>query len=58
MNNEVKEILAAASSKGKFTGNQELAYQVGVLAAWIARLSKNDSKIIVEIKQRSVGQRK
>lgn len=52
MNSEIKDILTAASSKGKFEGNQELAYQLGVLAAWIVRLSKNDSTIMAELKQR------
>lgn len=49
----IEEVLKAASSKGKFEGSQELAYQVGVLAAWVARLSKHDSLIMREIEIRN-----
>lgn len=53
MNLAIEEVLNAVSSKGKFEGNLELAYQVGVLAAWVARLAKNDSLIMREISQRN-----
>jgi len=53
MNLAIEEVLKATSSKGKFDGTQELAYQVGVLAAWVARLAKNDSQLMREIDSRN-----
>jgi len=49
MKSDIKEVLDAVSSRGRFTGKNELAYQVGVLAGWISRLAKQDSQIKHEL---------
>ena len=49
INKQVEDILNAASSNGRFTGEMEIAYQLGVLAGWLARLSKDDWYIQQEV---------
>ena len=52
MKSDIKQVLEAVSSKGRYTGNNELAYQVGVLAAWINRLAKHDYGVSCELARR------
>ena len=49
---EISEVLRAVSSNGKYKGQLETAYQLGVLAAWVARLSKSDWSVSAELNQR------
>ena len=49
MKSDIKEVLDAVSSKGRYTGKNELAYQVGVLAAWVSRLARQDSQVRKEL---------
>lgn len=53
MKKEIEEVLAACSSRGRYKGNTELAYQMGVMAAWIARLANTDSAVMRELKTRA-----
>lgn len=52
MKSDIEQVLDAVSSRGRFTGKNELAYQVGVLAAWISRLAKQDRFISNELATR------
>jgi len=52
MKAEINEVLRAVSSNGKYKGQLETAYQLGVLAAWVARLSKSDWSVSAELNQR------
>jgi len=49
---EISEVLKAVSSNGRYKGQVETAYQLGVLAAWVARLSKSDWSVNAELTQR------
>ena len=52
MKSDIKEVLDAVSSKGRFTGKNELAYQAGVLAAWVSRLAKENYGVRYELMER------
>ena len=58
MDVKVKEVLAAVSSQGRLTGSAETAYQLGVLAAWIARLAAEDWTVRRELELRIENTRK
>ena len=49
----IVRVLNAVSSDGTYKDANEIAYQLGVLAAWIAREAKNHHNIAVELEQRT-----
>lgn len=52
MNQDIKDVLDSVGSQGKHTGHDETVYQLGVLAAWIARLAKTDWSVRSELEAR------
>jgi hypothetical protein len=52
MNSEINNVLKAVGSNGKYTGNLETTYQLGVMAAWINRISKYDWSVNAELAKR------
>lgn len=52
MKSDIKEVLDAVSSRGRFTGKNELAYQLGVLASWVSRLAKQNYSVRYELTER------
>jgi hypothetical protein len=52
MNSEIQRVLDAVGSSGKHKGSDETAYQLGVLAAWIARLANTDWSVRSELEVR------
>ena len=49
---EIIDVLNAASSCGQYKNADEIAYQLGLLSAWIVRLSKQHYDVELELKQR------
>ena len=49
----IVKVLNAVSSDGTYKDGNEVAYQLGVLAAWIAREAKNHPNIAMELEQRT-----
>ena len=52
MNQDIREVLESVTSHGKHTGHNETVYQLGVLAAWVARLAKTDWAVRAELQAR------
>lgn len=49
---EIIDVLNAVSSGGQYKNADEIAYQLGLLSAWIVRLSKQHYDVELELKQR------
>lgn len=49
---EIIDVLNAVSSCGQYKNADEIAYQLGLLSAWIVRLSKQHYDVELELKQR------
>ena len=49
---EIIDVLHAVSSCGQYKNADEIAYQLGLLSAWIVRLSKEHWDVESELKQR------
>jgi hypothetical protein len=49
---EIADVLNAVSSGGQYTDADEIAYQLGLLSAWVLRLSKQHWDVRVELDQR------
>ena len=49
---EIIDVLHAVSSCGQYKNADEIAYQLGMLSAWIVRLSKEHWDVEAELKQR------
>ena len=49
---EIIDVLNAVSSCGQYKNAEEIAYQLGLLSAWIVRLSKQHYDVELELKQR------
>jgi hypothetical protein len=49
---EIIDVLNAVSSCGQYKNSDEIAYQLGLLSAWIVRLSKQHYDVELELKQR------
>ena len=49
---EIIDVLNAVSSCGQYKNADEIAYQLGMLSAWIVRLSKEHWDVEAELKQR------
>ena len=49
---EIIDVLHAVSSCGQYKNADEIAYQLGLLSAWIVRLSKQHYDVELELKQR------
>ena len=49
---EIIDVLHAVSSGGQYKNADEIAYQLGLLSAWIVRLSKQHYDVELELKQR------
>jgi hypothetical protein len=49
---EITDVLNAVSSGGQYTDADEIAYQLGLLSAWVLRLSKQHWDVEHELKQR------
>jgi hypothetical protein len=45
-------VLNAVSSGGQYTDADEIAYQLGLLSAWVLRLSKQHWDVELELNQR------
>jgi hypothetical protein len=49
---EITDVLNAVSSGGQYTDADEIAYQLGLLSAWVLRLSKQHWDVELELNQR------
>ena len=49
---EIIDVLHAVSSCGQYKNADEIAYQLGLLSAWIVRLSREHRDVESELKQR------
>ena len=49
---EIIDVLNAVSSCGQYKNADEIAYQLGLLSAWIVRLSKEHWDVELELNQR------
>ena len=49
---EIIDVLNAVSSCGQYKNADEIAYQLGLLSAWVLRLSKQHYDVELELKQR------
>lgn len=49
MKKQIEDVLAAASSNGRYTGEKEVAFQLGVLSGWLARIAKDNWYVQQEI---------
>jgi hypothetical protein len=49
---EITDVLNAVSSGGQYTDADEIAYQLGLLSAWVLRLSKQHWDVKLELNQR------
>ena len=49
---EIIDVLNAVSSGGQYKNADEIAYQLGLLSAWVLRLSKQHWDVKLELNQR------
>ena len=49
---EIIDVLNAVSSCGQYKNADEIAYQLGLLSAWVLRLSKQHWDVELELNQR------
>ena len=49
---EIIDVLHAVSSGGQYKNADEIAYQLGLLSAWVLRLSKQHWDVELELNQR------
>ena len=49
---EIIDVLNAVSSGGQYKNADEIAYQLGLLSAWVLRLSKQHWDVELELNQR------
>ena len=49
---EITDVLNAVSSGGQYKNADEIAYQLGLLSAWVLRLSKQHWDVELELNQR------